>query len=78
LSDLICPNSLLCSLVIGKYSSDHFHGIVINTGVAFTSTTGYSQFLALKETQIVKLNTDTANGQRFKFGIGLTDFKGTV
>jgi hypothetical protein len=51
---------------------------VIDTGVAFTSTAGYGQFLALKETQNVKLDADTANGQRFKFGIGSTAFKGTV
>jgi hypothetical protein len=78
LSDLTCPNSLLYSLVTGRYFSNYFHGIVINTEAAFISTTGYSQFLALKETQNVKLDADTANGQQFKFGIGSTAFKGTV
>jgi hypothetical protein len=51
---------------------------VINTGAAFTFTAGYGQFLALKETQNVKLNTNTANRQQFKFGIKLTAFKGIV
>jgi hypothetical protein len=51
---------------------------VINTGAAFIFTAGYGQFLALKKTQNVKLNADTANEQQFKFGIGLTAFKGTV
>jgi hypothetical protein len=51
---------------------------VIDTGAAFTSTAGYGQFLALKKTQNVKLDADTANKQRFKFGIRSTAFKGTV
>jgi hypothetical protein len=51
---------------------------VIDTGAAFTFTTGYGQFLALKETQNVKLNANTANKQRFKFSIRSTVFKGTV
>jgi hypothetical protein len=68
----------LYSLVTGRYSSDYFHGIIINTKAAFISTTGYSQFLALKETQNVKLNANTANKQRFKFGIESTASKGTV
>jgi hypothetical protein len=50
LSDLICSDFFLYSLVIGRYFSDHFHRIVINTRAAFMFTTGYSQFLALKET----------------------------
>jgi hypothetical protein len=78
LSDLICSDSLLYSLVIGRYPSDHFHEIVINTGAVFTFIAGYSQFLVLKKTQNVKLNTNTANKQRFKFGIESTVFKGTV
>jgi hypothetical protein len=68
----------LYSSVIGRYSSDYFHGIVINTGAAFMSTIGYGQFLALKKTQNVKLDADTANRQRFKFGIRLTAFKSIV
>jgi hypothetical protein len=51
---------------------------VINTGAAFTSTARYRQFLALKETQDVKLDANTANGQRFKFGIGSTASNGIV
>jgi hypothetical protein len=78
LSDLICSNSLLYSLVIGRYFSDHFHRIVINTGAVFIFTIGYGQFLALKKTQNVKLDADTANKQRFKFNIRLTAFKNTV
>ena len=78
LSDLICSDSLLYSLVIGRYSSNHFHGIVINIRAAFIFTTDYGQFLALKETQNVKLDADTTNGQRFKFNIRSTAFKGIV
>jgi hypothetical protein len=62
LLDLICSDSLLYSSVTGRYFSDHFHGIVIDTGAAFTFTIGYGQFLALKKTQNVKLDADTANG----------------
>jgi hypothetical protein len=51
---------------------------VINTEAAFIFITGYSQFLALKKTQNVKLNANTTNKQRFKFNIRLTAFKGTV
>jgi hypothetical protein len=51
---------------------------VIDTEAAFISTVGYGQFLAFKETQNVKLDADTANEQRFKFGIRSTAFKGTV
>jgi hypothetical protein len=51
---------------------------VINTEAAFISTTGYGQFLALKKTQNVKLDANTANRQQFKFGIGSTASKGIV
>jgi hypothetical protein len=78
LSDLICSDSLLYSLVISKYSSDYFHRIVINIRAAFIFTAGYGQFLAFKETQNVKLNADTANKQQFKFSIRSTAFKSTV
>jgi hypothetical protein len=78
LLDLICSDFFLYSLVIGRYSSDYFHGIVIDTGAAFIFIAGYGQFLAFKETQNVKLDVDTANRQRFKFSMGSTAFKGTV
>jgi hypothetical protein len=78
LSDLICSDSFLYSLITGKYFSDHFHKIVINTGAAFTSTADYGQFLALKKTQNVKLDTNTTNRQRFKFGIRSTASKSIV
>jgi invasion protein IalB len=51
---------------------------VINTEAAFTFTIGYGQFLALKKTQNVKLDVNTANKQQFKFSIELTAFKGIV
>jgi hypothetical protein len=51
---------------------------VINTRAAFTFIAGYGQFLALKKTQNVKLNANTANEQQFKFDIELTAFKGIV
>ena len=66
------------SLVTGKYSSNYFHKIIINTRAAFIFITGYGQLLALKKTQNVKLDVNTANGQQFKFGIRSTAFKGTV
>ena len=72
-----CPDSLIYSPIAGRYSSDHFYGIVIDTGAAFTSTAGYGQFLALQKVQHVNIK-ETANGQRFKFGIGSTTSKGTV
>jgi hypothetical protein len=78
LLDLICSDFFLYSPVTGRYSSDYFHRIVINTRAAFISTTDYGQFLALKETQNVKLDVNTTNKQRFKFGIRSTAFKGTV
>jgi hypothetical protein len=73
-----CPDSLIYSPVTGRYSSDCFHGIVIDTGAAFTSTAGYGQFLALRETQNIEIDQGMAQGQRFKFGIGTTTSKGTV
>ena len=36
------PDSLIYSLITGRYLSDYFHGIVIDTGAVFTSTAGYS------------------------------------
>jgi hypothetical protein len=56
-TSLTChSDSLIYSPVTGRYSSDYFHGIVIDTGAAFTSTAGYGQFLALQETQDVEIN----------------------
>jgi hypothetical protein len=51
---------------------------VINTEAAFIFIIGYGQFLALKKTQNIKLDTDITNKQQFKFSIRLTAFKGTV
>ena len=52
---------------------------MINIGAAFASTTGFGQFLALQQLQNgICINPDTANGARFKFGIGMTSSKGTV
>jgi hypothetical protein len=51
---------------------------VINTEAAFIFTIGYSQFLAFKKTQNVKLDANTVNKQQFKFSIRLTAFKGII
>jgi hypothetical protein len=62
-----------------RYSSDCFHGIVIDTGASKFSTAGYAQFKALQHIDSsAQLNENTKGKVTVQFGIGTTSCIGSV
>ena len=77
------PDSKVDCLTAGdtssRYNSDHFYGIVIDTGAAQHSTAGYAQFQALQHVDnSVRLDTTTKDQVTVKFGIGITSYIGST
>jgi hypothetical protein len=62
---------------VSRYTSDHFYGIVIDTGASEYSTAGFDQFQALqRQDENIVLNTE--GRVKITFGIGSTLSIGSV
>jgi hypothetical protein len=73
------PTEALLTGDIPRYGSQHFHGIVIDTGAAKFSTAGYPQFRALQRVdRTVTLDETTKGTARVQFGIGATSSVGSA
>ena len=57
-------------LTSSRYTSEQFHGIMLDTGAARTSTAGYGQAEAYTREFDTKLDTTTAGSINAHFGIG--------
>lgn len=68
----------LGAYLAGRYSSEVFIGIMIDTGAANKSTAGLSQLKALQRLQKIDLNTDRAGEAEVQFGIGSSTSIGTA
>jgi hypothetical protein len=55
-----------------RYDSQHFYGVVIDTGASKYSTAGYRQFQALQRTNGITLNKTTKGQVTVQFSIGST------
>ncbi|EED12762.1 hypothetical protein TSTA_052830, partial [Talaromyces stipitatus ATCC 10500] len=68
---VLTPESSHVYLNEGRYSSESFKGIVINTGAAQLSTAGYGQYLAYKRiVRNIDINTTMAGTATVQFGPG--------
>jgi hypothetical protein len=82
--ELLTPELLTTELLTtgsntSRYSSDHFYGIVIDTGASKYSTAGFAQFQALQNIDnTVKLDGTTKGKVNVQFGIGATSSIGSA
>ncbi|EED11472.1 hypothetical protein TSTA_007620 [Talaromyces stipitatus ATCC 10500] len=68
---VLTPKSSHVYLNEGRYLSESFKGIVIDTGAAQLSTAGYGQYLAYKRiVRNININTTTAGTATVQFGPG--------
>lgn len=62
----------------GRYTSNRFYGIVIDTGASQYSTAGYNQYRAFCKVTPIPIDTSKAGTVSVQFGIGNTTSIGSV
>src|SRR6266516_285391 len=62
----------------GRYTSDKFYRVMIDTGASKISTAGYGQYLAYKRINNATVDTTNAGAINVQFGIGSTSSIGSV
>ncbi|KHJ30393.1 hypothetical protein EV44_g3899 [Erysiphe necator] len=62
----------------GRYNSDRFYGILIDTGASKHSTAGLKQLKALQKIKSLPINKTKAGAIKVQFGIGSSDSIGSI
>jgi hypothetical protein len=77
--ECLTPESLTTGSNTSRYGTDHFYGIIIDTGASKYSTAGFAQFQALQSIDnTIKLDSTTKGKVNVQFGIGATSSIGSA
>lgn len=78
-SESLTPESLTTGSNTSRYGTDHFYGIIIDTGASKYSTAGFAQFQAPQNIDnTIKLDSTTKGKVNVQFGIGATSSIGSA